>query len=49
MQVYHREEIVDAIDSSGLFSDFLVEAVAEIVCGIGRDYQRFFVLGEQSG
>ncbi len=46
---YHCEEVIDAIDWGGLFSDFLIKAVTKVVSRIGRNNECFFVLRNQSG
>ena len=39
---YHRVQVWDAIDGSGVFRDFLIETVAEIVSRISRYDKSFF-------
>lgn len=39
---YHSVQVVNAIDGCGIFGDFLIEAVAEVVRGVGWNDQGFF-------
>ena len=50
MSKYHGVKIGDALDRRGILGDFLVEAITEIVSGIGGDDECLSVLlGDESG
>jgi len=46
----HGAQVVKALDQARILSELLVEGIAQIVCGVGRDEEDgFAVLGQLDG